>query len=527
MKYRTHFFVKLLVLLGLVSLLTAFSSYPLVTQPAVETARPQQQGQNVITITFLHTNDIYEIIPVSGGKLGGAARLATLKKQLLADNPNTYLTLGGDLYAPSGMSTAVVDGERLDGLQAVEVMNVAGLDYMVFGDHEIDEVTSEANFLRNLAATDFTMISSNVFSSNGQPFSAGDTTVKVNEIFTVTQDGKSVRVGLFGPIKPIGRAPVPYTETNIYDAAAAQVAELKDKVDILVGLTHLPIEDDLEIASRHPEIDLILGGDEHQWSKTITNNIPIYKADSNARSAYVVNLTYDLTTKQITMTDYLQEITDAITEDVATKAVVDEWTQKAFDGFRAEGIEPTEVVVTTPVDLDGFASSVRNYPTELTKRIVRGMHSAFPGADAVLHVSALIRLDDLLPAGSEVTMYDIIRGFPNDPNLLSTQVTGEQLKGLLDDGLSQKGQGGFVQTSENITLSSSRQNSWLINGQPIDDAATYDIVTTQIGYDYMFRRYAEKPTPQVSDTTLRQAFIQQLKSEFGLKNIYLPVIIAQ
>ncbi len=42
-----------------------------------------------VALTILQLNDIYELTPVSGGKEGGLARVATLRKELLAENPNT------------------------------------------------------------------------------------------------------------------------------------------------------------------------------------------------------------------------------------------------------------------------------------------------------------------------------------------------------------------------------------------------------------------------------------------------------
>ncbi len=40
-----------------------------------------------IEVVFLQVNDVYEIAPVAGGKEGGMARVATLKKQYLQSNP--------------------------------------------------------------------------------------------------------------------------------------------------------------------------------------------------------------------------------------------------------------------------------------------------------------------------------------------------------------------------------------------------------------------------------------------------------
>ena len=46
-----------------------------------------------IDLTIVQINDVYEIAPLDGGKTGGMARVATIKKQYLLDNPNTFITV--------------------------------------------------------------------------------------------------------------------------------------------------------------------------------------------------------------------------------------------------------------------------------------------------------------------------------------------------------------------------------------------------------------------------------------------------
>ncbi len=81
--------------------------------------------------------DIYEVEGVDGGDQGAIARLATLKKQYLATNPNTLMILSGDLLSPSALSTALYQGKPLAGRQMVDAFNKAGLDYAAFGNHEL------------------------------------------------------------------------------------------------------------------------------------------------------------------------------------------------------------------------------------------------------------------------------------------------------------------------------------------------------------------------------------------------------
>jgi 2',3'-cyclic-nucleotide 2'-phosphodiesterase (5'-nucleotidase family) len=57
--------------------------------------------------TVLQMNDVYELIPLAGGKKGGLARVATIRRLLLEENPNTITILSGDVVSPSalGMKT--------------------------------------------------------------------------------------------------------------------------------------------------------------------------------------------------------------------------------------------------------------------------------------------------------------------------------------------------------------------------------------------------------------------------------------
>jgi len=53
--------------------------------------------------TFLQMNDVYELIPLGGGKKGGLARVATIRQLLLQENPNTITVLCGDVVSPSAL----------------------------------------------------------------------------------------------------------------------------------------------------------------------------------------------------------------------------------------------------------------------------------------------------------------------------------------------------------------------------------------------------------------------------------------
>ena len=76
-------------------------------------------------LTFLHTNDNYEIVPTSGW--GGFAQLMTVLKEQRTASANALTTFGGDLLSPSIMSG--LHG----GAQMIELMNAVGTDLAVLG----------------------------------------------------------------------------------------------------------------------------------------------------------------------------------------------------------------------------------------------------------------------------------------------------------------------------------------------------------------------------------------------------------
>ena len=119
-----------------------------------------QKDDNKIDFTFLQLNDVYEIAPIQGGEFGGMARVETVHKNLLKENPNTMLFMAGDFLNPSLLGTLKVDGERIRGKQMVDVMNAMNFDLVAFGNHEFD--VSEKDLQKRLNESNFPWISANV-----------------------------------------------------------------------------------------------------------------------------------------------------------------------------------------------------------------------------------------------------------------------------------------------------------------------------------------------------------------------------
>ncbi|CAK8713180.1 5'-nucleotidase (EC) [Candidatus Electrothrix laxa] len=476
-----------------------------VALPSVE----KIENSDEVRITVLQMNDVYEIDPVNGGKEGGLARVASLRDSLLRSNPDTLTVLAGDLFSPSALGTAPYQDGRLNGKQIVAAMNALGLDYITFGNHEFD--LKKGPFYDRLKESEFTWISSNCFAKNGKAF-PGVAEDKIVDI-------KGVKVGIFAVTltkKKTGY--VTYKEP--FAIAKKKVAELRPKVDILIALTHLSKDDDIQLASRFPEIDLIMGGHEHEnmqlWrGKDFT---PIFKADANARTVYVHNLYYNKNAaKKLTITSKLQRITDALPDQPKTAEVVKKWREIGYAGFRRDGFQPEQVVATTDVELDGREASVRNFSTKLTELIAQSLLTAADKAQLSMYNSGSVRIDDILPAG-DITEYDIIRILPFGGNVVTVTMQGTVLERALNLGKASKGEGGFLQTGN---VSGGEEGvPWSIGGQQLDQDAEYTVAIldylVKVGDDKLQFLVSNPQVPIIADNgDIRKALIAELKKTFS------------
>jgi 5'-nucleotidase len=408
-------------------------------------------NSEVVNINLLQLNDTYEINSLEGGVRGGFAGIATLKKALCQLNFNTYTMFCGDCLSPSALGNAKINGIPLAGQQIVAVMNSLGVNYATFGNHEFDIV--ENLFFQTLKEFCFTWFSGNVSDRNGQPFE----NVPRFIILNVKNNYETiVKIGLIGVTTDINKSNY-VTYTDPINTANQQAKFLRDKVDILIAMTHLPIEDDCKLASLTPEIDLILGGHDHKAAKKqIKNYAPIFKSDVNSRSVYVHQLIYNTIKKSLEIKSYLIPITEEIPENFNTKEVVKKWLELGYYTFKTNGFNPEYKIATFAIFLNGLESTIRKQPTILTKLIAKSMIQETGNADLALFNSGVIRI---IPFEGE--------------QILLLEITGNLLKKVLRQGETNKGTGSYLQTYNVIWNPGSK--TWLINRENLDPEKRYKV----------------------------------------------------
>lgn len=476
-----------------------------------------------ITFKFIHINDVYEIAPLSGGKYGGMARVAHVRDSVAKVNPYTYMFMAGDFLNPSLLGTIKVDGERLRGRQMIEVMNAMNFELVTFGNHEFD--IGEEALQKRLNESNFEWTSSNVLqhSENGESSfkiqrPSGDLSVKDTHIITM-MDGleREVKLGFFGVTVPSNPQDF-VTYGDIYSEAERAYSSLDKNVDLIIGLTHLKIDQDIELANRLPNLHFIMGGHEHNSMLVPSNNAVIAKADANAKTIYIHTLTYNKNTKNLKIDSHLMPIDERITSKPEVESLVNKWGTVLKNKLKEVIKDPNEKIYRAITPLDGTDSANRGIQTNLGDILTHAMAKSFnEEVDAALVNGGSIRLDDML--AGDVTSIDIFRILPFGGHVVRADIKGSLLIEVLNFGKASGGTGAYLQR---YNIDESETAGWLINGKPVQANNTYTIALSDFllkGYDIPFLTpdnsgvlEVYEPLASEAASDIRKAVILYLKS---------------
>ena len=462
-------------------------------------------------LTIVHFNDVYEIGPVEGGRVGGLARVATVIKDLRRTHAPVMTTLGGDYLSPSALATARVDGEAIGGRQMVDVLNALGLEWATLGNHEFD--LQEPAFRARLDQSKFRIVTSNVTDATGQLFPKTEPFAVV----PVQVGGRARRIGLIGLTLASNLRPwVRYAPPVEAARAAIEKIRATGPVDAIVALTHLSLEEDQALVTAVPDIDVSLGGHEHEnWLIYRGAGLtPIVKADANVRTLAIVSLAFpDRGRPEVSVR--LRAVTSEITPDTIVDAEVTRWTTTGFNAFKADGFQPERVIATLTAPLDGREATVRNRPGNLTTLLTEAIAKATGPVDVAIMNGGSIRIDDELPPGP-VTEYDVIRVLPFGGAVTRASMPGSLLARVLDVGLTNQGSGGYLHAWGAV-----KQNGkWLVQGKPLNPSLRYNVGLT----DFLLSgrevnlAFLTRTNPLIRDVQdkadIRQVLIAQMSAAF-------------
>ncbi len=422
-----------------------------------------------IRVTFLHVNDVYQFMPVEGGKAGGLARLLTLKKEIKRDNPHTIFTLGGDTLSPS------VETLTYKGAQMIEAWNAVGLDYAVFGNHEFDIKTPL--LLERIKESKFTWLGANIVDTNTKKIFADTPEFVIREF-------NGVKVGIIGLILPEAKETSSMddslTVTDYCLTANLIVSRLRkvEKVDAVIGLTHLFLEQDKKLAGC-AKFDLILGGHEHTLLQSSANGTPIFKMTADARELGRFDLNFDRTTKKLMSIDWrVIPVTDEIKEAPEFASVINKYKDLLE--------KLSEPVGRTAVVLDALSIASRTKETNVGNFIADAYRSS-TNADIGFVNGGSIRADLMYNPGV-ITKRDVLSILPFNNPVIKIEITGKTLMQVLEHGVARSAEdnepGRFPQISgmeftfDASKPAGSRVVEVFIGGKRLVEEAKYTLATS-------------------------------------------------
>jgi len=440
-------------------------------------------------VTFLHLNDTYRVDAVEEGRRGGFGRVATLVRELRATGRDVRILHGGDFLYPS------LESQLWNGEQMVEAMNF--LDelapmYAVPGNHEFDSRTPDVVIAR-VRESQFDWLGDNLKLATGE----ADVDQSMRSGFTFTTGDRTV--GIFAvTVQPEhggnSREYTPFSGGYIENAERVIQQFEADGVDLIIGLTHVHLATDIEIAKlkrRHPKFEFIVGGHEHEVQHEVgdADNATIMKGASNARTIWQIDV--EFTDAGPESSGRMIDVDETIELDPEYQLIADKWRARLLDLIP---FLPSRIG-DAAVPLDGREVSVRSGDSNWGMFIADQMRTAFrnPPADLAFVNGGTLRIDDYI--AEDITFEDIGRTFGFSSYLRYMTMKGGDFRQTLEAGYRGNGlgKGYFPQISGfRVCVDQNRPNGQRIVQMqvPTDDgwrdieaAKAYSVVAT----DYVYR----------------------------------------
>lgn len=376
-------------------------------------------------IVILHTNDVH-------GAIHGYEKIAALKKQLEKEGKFVVLVDAGDFA--QGDPTV----NTTQGLNAIEMMNLAGYDVGALGNHEFDFGYENLKKLDQQAA--FPLLAANVLYKNKLAF---------KDHFIVTSNA-GTKIGFFGmdtpetatKAHPAKIKDVTFLGTkdakDMFDCAQKQVDLLKKEgCDLIICLGHLGTDKEsvghgsIDLLKNVKGIDVLIDGHSHS---TLDEVLEATGGTGKIGSAYLTSTGTKLKNiGKVTITDKkVQTVESILTEelsiepDPACKAKADE-IQAAIDK------EYGTVIGKTEIELDGLKEHVRTQETNLgnliTDAMVWACNKENIPVDAAITNGGGIRASI---AAGDITKKDINTVLPFGNELSIVEITGAELLEALE-----------------------------------------------------------------------------------------------
>lgn len=259
----------------------------------------------------------------------------------------------------------------------IPVLNAVQTECAVFGNHEFDFGID--NLLKVVKQTKFPWLMSNVIDKEtNQPLGDG-------QLFHIIERNQ-VRIGLIGIVEEewlcalatMSRDDLIFLDYVDESRKLARLLKSEHRCDIVIALTHMRWKNDTELAKQVDEIDLYLGGHDHDYAFIEVNGKFVLKSGTDFREFSTIDLDVNLSAKKVDKIEIQKiEVTaDRYAENEELKLELDKYKTNMESRL-------DEVIGCFEVPLDGRFAKIRTGETNLGNFIADVITSATK-ADCVI-----------------------------------------------------------------------------------------------------------------------------------------------
>ncbi|MBI4647233.1 MAG: bifunctional metallophosphatase/5'-nucleotidase [Bacteroidia bacterium] len=378
--------------------LLVFTSVLLSRQTRPSNLSDSITNDSIVEIIIVHTNDIH-------GKIDNFAKLTHFVNKLRKEYPYVFLVSAGDNFS----GNPIVDQYKEKGYPIIELMNRAGFDLAVLGNHEFDY--GELILSDRMKQADFEFICSNV--------KMLDSALIQPKPYKILYLDNNLRIGFIGllqvnegGIQDVHPDNIDAFEFNDFKTTAIEMNYLKDSVEVLIVLTHLGISTDLELADTLYDVDVIIGGHSHIIFAGTNEKTNVFITQAGYDLKYAGVLTLKIYNgKVIEKSDYLVDFANYTEIDTAVQHLADKYKNNEW---------LKQVIGYATRDIAGNA--------ELGCLIADAIRNG-SGADIALHNNGGIRLEKI--EAGPITLNDIYKLDPYINKINIFELTAAELAELI------------------------------------------------------------------------------------------------
>jgi len=374
-------------------------------------------------LTFVHLNDTYRVGAVEDGNAGGFGRVVSVIHELQAAGKDVRILHGGDFLYPS-LESQLWNGQQM--VDAFNFMDALAPMYVVAGNHEFDRRTPE-HLINAIAVSEFDWLGDNYQFDTGST----EADAALQNSFTIEHGDKTIGIFSLTAHPDHGGNDRDYVPIKSdYLGIAETVIEHFESsgVDAIIGLTHLYMSQDLEIArlrAGHPKFVFVAGGHDHEpeFSQLSDDAAAVMKGASNARAIWTIDMDFDDKGLPVIVTNKLN-LDTTVPVDPDYRVLEDKWRGRLLDIFP---------FLEARVGAAALALDAREVA-------VRSVESSFINGGT-------LRIDDMIE--DDIRFEDIGRTFGFSSFLRHTTVSGAEFRQIMQAGYRGAGgtQGYFPQIS--------------------------------------------------------------------------------